>query len=149
MSIGVVIFLVFDNANLITSFMVIGLLFALFQIGFFGGADAKLLMLMALLFPNQIISILGNSVLLSSVIPICLLMYNVKNRDFNRYLFTGYKTTEEKIPNKHTRILKKVNDCEVWVTPQIPYMFLITAGFLTAFVVGDLINRVIIWIYVL
>jgi len=174
--------------------------YVLFWLGAFGGADAKALITLAFIFPVfpgievsgyafPIIgappldiftfSTLANAILLSVVVPLCILLYNLSTLSMREisekpwYLFVGYKCRISDLKNKHIKLIEDyvcengmvmakfkrngviiddrvLNRLEsfrsrglienrVWVTPGLPFMIPITAGFITAVVFGDLI----------
>jgi len=111
--------------------------------------------------------IFANSVILFLAIPISLFVYNAAKRDLSMpYAFLGYKMTVEDAKQKfvwplekfvdgkrkfsripedfdETTFLKAFEDAgitEIWVTPKIPFMVPLLAGFLTAFFLGDIIS---------
>ena len=161
-----------------------------------GGADAKLLLVLAILFPIYpvfdifgynfpqniplnffVFSVLGNAVLIAISTPLGLAFYNIAKRNVDAqkltYIFLGYKAKITNLANKQIWILQDFeevngniniiykrsgieNDAEtmekltslldrglikdeVWVTPKIPFMIHITAGFFLAVFYGDLI----------
>jgi len=174
--------------------------YALFYFGAFGGADAKALIAISLLFPNFpafkfdmlslpiggvpalnffAFSTFGNAVILTVVVPIGLLIYNLKTLSFKEirekplYLFIGYKCRISALANKHLRLVENHElqngevvrkfkrggiaideklienlealaregkiDNKVWVTPGLPFMLSITAGFFAAIIYGDIL----------
>lgn len=175
-------------------------MYILFSLNAFGGADAKLMMIISVIvpafpvidifgynLPMQSIppinlfafSVFGNSVILTVIVPIGLFIYNLikepPDEIFNKpwYMFLGYKTSVYELLPGHIRLLEKYEESEngvktkfsrggkkvdsdtigtlrnyaekdlindqIWVTPGLPFMIPITAGFLTAVVYGDLI----------
>lgn len=114
------------------------------------------------------IGIFAFSVLINSFIPILILpiIFFIKNiktegiKNFNLLFFLGYKVRVDKIPDMHSLLQKKtyngikyslrgieVTDEElfnynlsdrVWVSPIIPYIVLLTFGFIFAVVFGDI-----------
>ena len=128
-----------------------------FALNLFGGADAKVLICISLLIPvcnSQYlpfaIVVLINAVLISLVIVFVLFFYNVLSLAISepatlkniKYWFVGYKTPTNKFVNaKHTKLLQPIkgNEEEVWVTPEIPFMVFITAGFVVAVFCGCII----------
>lgn len=178
------------------SFIIIFILgYILFELKAFGGADAKALMVIALIFPVYpqlfVTPILGiamynffaltiftNSVILTILVPISLFLYNLSTVPFNEfikkwyygflgyrksvdtlkpgyfYLMENYEITSSGIQAKYilTRttidqsIIDKLMNMHqnhhldyVWVTPSLPFMISITAGFLTAIIFGDIV----------
>jgi len=118
--------------------------------------------------------IFANSVLLFLIIPISLLIYNASRRDLTfPHAFLGYKMTVEKAKTKfvwpmerlvdgkrrfsrlpeefdETQYLKAFEDAgitDIWVTPKIPFMVPLLAGFLSAFFLGDLISALLHVVY--
>ncbi len=110
--------------------------YLLFQIGTFGGADAKALILLSIILPayptfqaygyifplNKSLidlfafGIFGNAVLLTIIVPIGLAMYNLIKMglhiDNPLYIFIGYKAKISQLANKHIRLIqdfKEVN----------------------------------------
>lgn len=174
--------------------------YILFHLGAFGGADAKALIAISLLIPsyptlkfNSLVfplsgtpvlnlfafSTFGNAVILTIVVPIGLLIYNLRVlrlqeiREKPLYLFIGYKCRVSELRNKHLRLLEnhelrngsvvrkfkrggividekvikhleelvregKIED-RVWVTPGLPFMLSITAGFFAGIIYGDIL----------
>ena len=104
--------------------------YILFQIGTFGGADAKSLMLLSIILPaypafqaygytfplNKSLidlfafGIFGNAVLLTIVVPVGLAVYNLIKMglkiDNPLYIFIGYKTEVSQLANKHVRLIQ-------------------------------------------
>jgi preflagellin peptidase FlaK len=173
--------------------------YVLFQFGAFGGADAKILMVISLIIPTYptielgstslpvsgvppidlfAFSVFGNSVILTVIVPLGLFLYNlIKNpseslkRPF--YMFIGYIIPITKLEKGHFRMIDSYEETKdgikfnfsrsgtelssdvikelkayqkegkvkdgVWITPGLPFMIPITAGFITAVVYGDLI----------
>jgi preflagellin peptidase FlaK len=174
--------------------------YLLFQLNAFGGADAKVLMVISIIIPTfpvinifdydlplHIIppinlftfSVFGNAVILTVIVPFGLFLYNLTQvhlREMLRkpwYLFLGYKFPVSRLRDGHIRLVetyekigndvvprftrggtlideaviqeleeyvdKGLIDEKVWVTPGLPFMIPITAGFITAVVFGDMI----------
>lgn len=175
--------------------------YILFQIGTFGGADAKSLIMISIILPMYpeiqlmgyhfpinpplinifALGIFGNAVLLTIIVPIGLAFYNIVKLgtkiDKLSYIFIGYKSKISELPNKHIKLIqdyeqvdgkiishfkrggvevneKSINDLQdfykkgligesVWVTPSLPFMIPITAGFFVAIFYGDLILELV------
>lgn len=171
------------------------LVYILFQFGAFGGADAKALIVLAVLIPSYPaiyslpinpspidifpFSVFGNAVLLAIVVPFGLFAYNITHlswgeiRENPLFLFVGYKYRISGLKDRHVKLMQEhlrvgrevlvrfrrggievddnviagLNELEalglisnkVWVTPGLPFMIPITAGFYVAVVYGDLI----------
>ena len=108
--------------------------YILFQLGGFGGADAKSLIVLAIVipiypeiellgltFPHQGVplinlfafSVFGNAVLLTIVVPLSLLLYNLltlKPREILEkpaYIFVGYKADISKLLNSHIKLIEE------------------------------------------
>lgn len=106
------------------------IVYILFQLGIFGGADAKSLIILSIIFPvyptfkafeysfplykpsidSFGLSILGNALMLIMVVPIGLAAYNILKMgirvDKPAYIFIGYKTKISQLANKHVRLLQ-------------------------------------------
>jgi len=104
--------------------------YILFQLGVFGGADAKSLIVLSIILPaypkllafdytfplNKPIidlfafGIFGNAVLLTIVVPIGLALYNITKMgmhiDNPLYIFIGYKTKISELANKHIKLIQ-------------------------------------------
>jgi len=175
--------------------------YILFRIGAFGGADAKALIALSFIFPAFLditvfgyglplsgapplnifaFSTLANAVLLTVIVPIGILAYNLCTLSVREimenpwYLVVGYKCRISDLGDRHVRLIEDF-ECEgkdvrkkftrsgvgiddyvvnrleqlasrgligkrVWVTPGLPFMIPITAGFVSAVVYGDLIS---------
>jgi len=176
-------------------------IYVLFQLGAFGGGDAKGLIVLSILFPlypvfllsGKVYPLLGlppiglfaftvleNALLVTILVPLGMFCYNLLHfspemlkKPF--YMFIGYRTEVFSLKNKeHLGLLEKFEldengavirkfaraglnfdanlkpeleeyvkkgliEKDVWVTPGLPFMLSITAGFITAVVFGDLI----------
>ena len=104
--------------------------YILFQLGTFGGADAKSLIVLSIILPaypafqafgyffplNKPIvdlfafGIFGNAVLLTIVVPIGLAIYNLTKMglriDNLLYIFVGYKSKISDLANKHIKLIQ-------------------------------------------
>jgi preflagellin peptidase FlaK len=186
--------------NLLTFAFIYLFVYVLFQLGAFGGADAKALMVISLIVPTFpaitlfdkslplqgtplidvfAFSVFGNSIILTVVVPLGLFIYNLLHNPLREtlrrplYMFIGYRTPVSMLGKDHIRMIESYKETEegikfsftragteltsnvvarlkhqvragrmddsVWVTPGLPFMIPITAGFITAVVFGDLI----------
>ncbi|MEM4257580.1 MAG: A24 family peptidase C-terminal domain-containing protein [Candidatus Thermoplasmatota archaeon] len=114
--------------------------------------------------------IFSNSVLLFLIIPISLLIYNTIKRNLQfPYCLLGYQTSVERARQTFVWPLEKIVDGKrkfsykpqeedieehlkkfdeqgiktLWVTPKIPFMIPMLAGFITTFILGDLLSALI------
>lgn len=186
---------------LFSGVLVFTVVYILFQLGAFGGGDAKGLIVLSILFPSYPVfsfsekiypllglppvglftfTVLGNALLLTTLVPLGMFGYNLLH--FSRemiknplYMFIGYRTEISSLKSKkHLGLLEKFEldesgslkrglartglnfdanqkpeleeylkkgliEKDIWVTPGLPFMLSITAGFITAVVFGDLI----------
>jgi len=110
-----------------------------------------------------------NALLLFLFVPITLLIFNILKRDFKfPHCFIGYKMSLEKAKQKFVWPLEKIVDGkskfvympkefdteeelkkfeqqnikEIWVTPKIPFMIPLLAGFICAFIFGDFLTHI-------
>ncbi len=102
---------------------------ALFHIRMMGGADAKLLLILSIIFPFYptfkafnhvfplimplnlfVFSVLGDAVMVAILIPIGFAIYNVTKTglhiDNSAYIFVGYKTKISELANKRVWIIQ-------------------------------------------
>ncbi|MBO8179038.1 MAG: prepilin peptidase [Archaeoglobus sp.] len=165
--------------------MVIALSYALYLIGAYGGADAKAIMCLAVIFPfyptfngfpmlNQgfsfAFSTLANSVIAAPLLLIFMFFRNLVREGWRGlrgnvlYYFTGYRADVKNLPKFHNLLefvdengefkrvrravepdermlerLRKSGVEKVWVTPALPFLIFITAGYIVAFIFGDLL----------
>jgi preflagellin peptidase FlaK len=111
--------------------------YILFQLGVFGGADAKSLIVLSIIFPVYpdfsgfpihdplsifrdyfAFGIFENAVVLTIVVPLCLVFYNLSKMglhiDKPLYAFIGYKTKISELPDKrHIKLIEgfeKINN---------------------------------------
>jgi len=109
------------------------IVYILFQLGIFGGADAKSLIVLSMIFPayptfkafeysfplhkpsidSFAFSILGNAIILIFIFLIGLAAYNIMKMglriDNPAYIFIGYKAKISQLVNKHVRVLQDLN----------------------------------------
>ncbi|AGB48560.1 prepilin signal peptidase PulO-like peptidase [Methanomethylovorans hollandica DSM 15978] len=185
----------------VISFVVIFIfVYILFILHAFGGADAKVLMVISIILPvfpqlslNVVqlplwgvplldlftFSVFGNSVLMTIIVPLGLLIYNlvtVPPKELIKkplYALIGYRQHIDNLEEGHFRLIEKHEETpngvvqrftrtgtsvdrdmilklqalhrkgsigeHVWITPGLPFMIPITAGFLAAILFGDLI----------
>ena len=159
------------------SMIIVPLVIVIWRIGFFGGADAFCLIVLAgvapmmTLFDNVItpFTTLTNAAIFS-IIPLLTnavrnLFHVVNHKDiFHDFdettfrkicaVFLGYRSTNpkysfsiEKIENgrkklnfslHHVENADFCNTADTWITPGIPYVLYITAGFLIQLFIGDI-----------
>jgi len=177
----------FNPVRAMLQFLVIfAISYSFYHLGMWGGADAKALMVLALIFPvhPQIwilptlnrgfeilaFSTLSNSVIFSPAVVLFVFLKNVKRGLKGGkilYYFTGYKVDADKIPRFHN-LLEYMKDGKlergrrgiepnekiisaliqakregkidgVWVTPGLPFLVFITAGFYISIILGDIL----------
>jgi len=178
--------------------------YILFRLNAFGGADAKALIALSFLLPvfpdiglfgcelplNGVpplnifaFSTLVNAVLLTLVVPLGILAYNLATLSLHEimenplYLFIGYRCKISGLKGRHIKLiedyvcedgkikkkftksgvviddstLKRLEQLasegligeQVWVTPGLPFMIPITAGFVSAIIYGDMMLGVV------
>lgn len=115
---------------LISSGLIFAFVYVLFQIGVFGGADAKSLIVLSIILPAYpelqafdyrfplnkplidlfAFGIFGNAVLLTIVVPIGLALYNVMKMgihiDNPVYIFIGYKAKISELKSRHIKLIQ-------------------------------------------
>lgn len=114
--------------------------------------------------------IFANATILFLFIPISLLLFNIGKRNLQfPHCLLGYKISLEKAKQKFVWPLEKIRDgkrrlmympkkfdvdedlaefeklgiTEIWVTPKIPFMIPLLAGFLVTFFLGDLLLKLV------
>jgi preflagellin peptidase FlaK len=119
---------------LISAGLIFALVYILFQLGSFGGADAKSLIVISIILPaypmiqlfgqnfplNEPLiplfafGILGNAVLLSVVVPLGLAAYNIFRMglhiDNPLYIFIGYKSRISDLADKHIKLIQSFEE---------------------------------------
>lgn len=186
--------------TLISFVVIFVFVYILFMLHAFGGADAKVLMVISIIlpvFPQLSVSslqlplwgvplldlftfsVFGNSVLLTIIVPLGLLIYNIVTvppRELIKkplYALIGYRQRIDNLQEGHIRLIERYEETSgtvtprftrsgtsidedailklkklhkkgligeyVWITPGLPFMIPITAGFLAAVIFGDLI----------
>jgi preflagellin peptidase FlaK len=115
-------------------------------------------------------TIFANATILFLFIPISLLIYNSSKRNLRfPHCMLGYVTSIEKAKQKFVWPLEKIKDgkrklmympknfdideelaqfeklgiTEIWVTPKIPFMVPLLAGFLVSFILGDILLQIV------
>ena len=168
--------------EIVFSLIIAPIAFVLWRMGFFGGADAFSLIVLAALTPQLTLTenfvtpltTLTNAALLSIVI---LLVNFIRNLiailnhtdvfagfDENKFrkicaMFLGYRSANpkygfsiEKSDGVHKKLDFAIHHAEraefcktkdTWVTPGIPFMIYITAGFIVQIIFGDIVINVI------
>lgn len=110
------------------------LVYILFQLGTFGGADAKSLIVISIILPSYPVfsafgfdfplnkplldlfsfGILGNAVLLTVVVPLGLAVYNTSRMglhiDNPLYIFIGYKSRISDLADKHIKLIQSFEE---------------------------------------
>ncbi len=166
--------------------IVISLAYLLYYIGAYGGADAKAIMCLSIIFPfyptfngfpilnfgfgSFAFSTLANSVIAAPALLVGMFIRNLVVEGVGDlkgnllYYLTGYKAKVDSLPKFHNlleyvdedgkliRVKRAVEPNEelierlrrekietVWVTPALPFLVFITAGYVAAFFLGDLL----------
>ncbi len=140
---GSVFFVLYDILTkgmpyLMQLFLSAGLIFVLvyilFHLGTFGGADAKSLIVISIILPSYpafhafgfdfplnrplidlfSFGILGNAVLLTVVVPLGLALYNISRMglhiDNPLYIFIGYKSRISDLADKHIKLIQSFEE---------------------------------------
>jgi preflagellin peptidase FlaK len=114
--------------------------------------------------------IFSNSIILFLIIPIFLMLFNLINKNIEfPFLFFGYKISLDEAKNrfvwplekyvngkrrfsyipkgfnveKEIREFEKLGIKKIWVTPKIPFMIPLLAGFICSFIFGDLLSNLL------
>ncbi|MEE9440772.1 MAG: A24 family peptidase C-terminal domain-containing protein, partial [Candidatus Thermoplasmatota archaeon] len=114
--------------------------------------------------------VFSNSILLFLLIPLSLLIFNLLKRNIEfPYCILGYKMSIEKAKQTFVWPLEKIKDGkrkfsympkefdindelsvfekqgikEIWVTPKVPFMIPLLAGFIATFVLGDILSHIL------
>ena len=114
--------------------------------------------------------VFSNSVVLFLLIPLGLLIFNIARRNIEfPYCFLGYRMSVEKAKKRFVWPLEKIKDgkrkfiyipkdfnveeeleefeknsiTEIWVTPKIPFMIPLLAGFVCSFILGDILFHLV------
>jgi len=119
---------------LISAGVIFALVYILFQLGSFGGADAKSLIVISIILPTYPViqlfgqdfplndplipvfafGILGNAVLLTVVVPLGLAAYNLFRMglhiDNPLYIFIGYKSKISNLGDKHIKLIQSFEE---------------------------------------
>ncbi|MBU3968064.1 MAG: prepilin peptidase [Euryarchaeota archaeon] len=119
---------------LISAGLIFVLVYILFQLGSFGGADAKSLIVISIILPAYPViqmfgqnfplnepliplfafGVLGNAVLLTVVVPLGLAVYNIfrmgLHMDNPLYIFIGYKSGISDLANKHIKLIQSFEE---------------------------------------
>ena len=175
--------------NILIAILQFVIIFALanfmFYVAGFGGADAKALIALSVMFPIYpkigmfpllntgigifAFSVLSNSVIVAPILALILFIRNLKEKDGKLiYRFIGFRVDADKIPKFYNLLeyvdenwnvvrvvrgvepdesmLKRLKEAKergivdrVWVTPALPFLIFMTAGFVVAVLLGDLL----------
>jgi preflagellin peptidase FlaK len=124
------------------------LVYIIFKVGGFGGADAKSLIAIALMFPlypvielfgvsfpvaNGVmspvfaLSVLGNAVVLTIIVPLGMFAYNLLTAPLNEVIanplgaFTGYKSGISQLKGKHLRLMHHYEEIDGHVEKRMKF----------------------------
>ncbi|PTD93861.1 hypothetical protein C9439_05640 [archaeon SCG-AAA382B04] len=163
----VVFFFEFSISYLIKLCLSIGVMFPLAYLLMyfdFGGADAKFLMVVAILFPEYpavfnpfyvegwifSFTVLLNALILALVYPLTIFLVNLKKKNFTNPLKMiialpkkpGCVNEDDKVIGDKIFLGKQVEDVKekekVWVSPKIPFIIPLVAGYFVSLVYGDI-----------
>ena len=102
-----------------------------------------------------------NSLILFLAIPLYYCIYNITKRNCEwPYCFLGYKMNAQKAKNKHVWPMETIKNGKnyktifpaknqkienfgntmIWVTPKIPFIIPLLAGFIISFIIGDILS---------
>ncbi|MDI9645347.1 MAG: A24 family peptidase C-terminal domain-containing protein [Archaeoglobales archaeon] len=169
--------------------LTIALAYVLYALGAYGGADAKAIMCLAILFPvypkfsifpildsisfNFGFASLANSVLAAPILMAFMFFRNLTKEGISEmkksplYFFVGYRVDVDSIPRFHNLLevvdegkikrlkrgieandelinaIKNSKIQKIWVTPALPFIVFITAGYVLAFFVGDVLFYIV------
>lgn len=187
------------SMTILSAVVIFIFVYVLFRLNMFGGADAKILIIIAIIIPVYPIfsafglnlplwgtppiplftyTVFSNSVILTIIVPLGMAVYNLMHTPIREiikhplYIFIGYKTSISKLKG-HIKLIEEFSvkrnsvifkfrrsgmridddvlkqltkahrkgliEDTVWVTPGLPFMIPITAGFITAVIYGDII----------
>ncbi|MEA2054359.1 MAG: A24 family peptidase C-terminal domain-containing protein [Candidatus Thermoplasmatota archaeon] len=114
-------------------------------------------------FPFPLI-IFVNSLLLFLLIPLAFFVWNMKKGVFEfPFYFFGYKMKASEIKEKFVWPMEKIEDGKrkktvlpqkdlnpeifgdgvIWVTPKVPFLIPLTAGYFISFILGDILYKII------
>jgi hypothetical protein len=120
-----------------------------------GGADAKALIVISMLFPswnhgllwyvdgpmsyvfNPTIGILFSSLLMSLSYCIVILMRNLRNGDVHRRMLTSYYVHEDEVEQSFVWLADVTTNGRALVTPMIPFLPPITISFVVVVMLGN------------
>ena len=113
--------------------------------------------------------IFTNSVIMFLFVPLSLLIYNILHRNIEfPFIFLGYKTSIKKAKEKFVWPLERIVDGKrkfsympkkfdveddfkifeekgiknIWVTPKVPFMIPLLAGYVCSFILGDILTHI-------
>jgi len=113
-----------------------------------------------------------NALLFNLIVPLYLFVFNIFKKDISfPYCFLGYKTSIKKAKDKFLWPLQKIENGKsriylfnhsydrkkefeslekegydtIWVTPWVPFIIPLLAGYISAFIFGDILTYIIQW----